>query len=214
MMPVCIRSFESADADAVCEISADTARFGEPVESILEDRRLFVDLFSWMYVSYFPETCWVAEPEGQVVGYVTGCLDTGAYERLFRHNLLRVGWRVCLGRYRVGRRTLRTGVGFVREAICRCPVPDLVRYPAHLHINVTAPYRGQGVGYRLISAYLAYCRKNSIPGVHLRTSDQNTVALHLYRKMDFETLYQFSSLYHSIANRRPVQAILMGITLD
>jgi ribosomal protein S18 acetylase RimI-like enzyme len=213
-VPVCIRSLNPSDASAVCRISADTARFGDPVESVLDDRDLFVDLFTGIYITQFPETCWVADAGGQVVGYLTGCLDSRAYDRLFRRNLLRVLLKVCLGRYRIGRRTLRTGLGFVCETLRRGPSPDLARFPAHLHINVLATYRGQGIGQRLITMYLAYCRESGIPGVHLRTSDQNTAAIYLYRKLGFETLFRFHSPYHSISNRRPIEAIVMGMALD
>ncbi|MGI9426096.1 MAG: GNAT family N-acetyltransferase [Hyphomicrobiaceae bacterium] len=42
-------------------------------------------------------------------------------------------------------------------------------YPAHLHINVAAPYRSQGVGGQLIDRFARHARKHGVNGMHVVT---------------------------------------------
>lgn len=210
---VTVRLCDFADSTAIHWISADTAHFGDPVELILDDRRLFTDIFVRPYTFHFPHTCWVAEHDGQVVGYLTGCLDTAQLERLFRQSVLRAGRRALLEHYHLGWRTLRAGIGYLREVVAHPPSADLHHYPAHLHINLAAPYRGQGIGRRLMQTFLDYCRAEDVPGVHLNTSDQNTAALHLYSHLGFEMLHRYCSPYKSTVSRRPVDTLIMGLRL-
>lgn len=211
---VTIRAFHTADADAVRAIASDTAQFGDPVELILNDRRLFADVFVRPYLDHCAATCWVAESAGHVVGYLTGCPDTGAFESVFRRALRRAALHVLTGRYRLGLRTVRAGYGYAREVLVRAPAVDLARYPAHLHMNVATGQRGRGIGRRLLVAYVDHCRAQRVPGVHLSTSDQNAVALHLYTALGFAELRRYHSPYKSIVSRRPVETVIMGLRLD
>lgn len=44
-----------------------------------------------------------------------------------------------------------------------------VRYPAQLHVNLAAAHRNQGLGGRLIAAFIADLKKAAVPGVHVIT---------------------------------------------
>lgn len=211
---IIVRLFDPADTASVERISADSALYGDPVELILNDRRLFFNIFVRMYLMHFPHTCWVAEREDHVVGYLTGCLDTPRSDQLFRQNVRQAARRAFFGHYHWGWHTLRAGVSFLREVLAYPPDADLERYPAHLHINLAASFRGQGIGQQLMHTFLDYCCANHMPGVHLNTSDQNVAALHLYRRLDFGVLHRYRSLYKSIVSRRSVEALIMGLQLD
>lgn len=208
---IVIRLFTPADADVVHRIGADTAFYGDPVEAIFEDRRLFIDIFMRPYTVHYAAACWIAEMDGQVIGYLTGCLDTDSYTPVFRRALLRAAERTLRGRYRLGPRTVRAGIGFVCEQISRRARPDFTAYPAHLHINLIASYRGQGIGRQLMQAYLDQCRAAGIPGVHLSTTDQHTAAVHLYQKLGFTILHRHRSPYQSMVSGRPVDGLVMGL---
>ena len=52
----------------------------------------------------------------------------------------------------------------------RCRFPALTqRFPAHLHINLTARWRGQGIGARLIEAFAARSTSAGAAGMHAIT---------------------------------------------
>jgi GNAT superfamily N-acetyltransferase len=211
---ITIRPFGTHDTEAVHRIGADTAHYGERVERIFDDRRMFIDIFLCPYTLYYADYCWVAEIDGEVIGYLTGCPDTASFTPRLHDALRAAAGRTLRGRYRIRWRTLRAGIAFVRELQRRPAMPTLRDYPAHLHLNLAAPYRGQGTGRRLMQAYLDQCRAAGLPGVHLTTSDQNRVALRLYAALGFQVLYCYSSPWHSAASRHPAEALVLGLRLS
>jgi ribosomal protein S18 acetylase RimI-like enzyme len=185
-----IRPYRPADRQAVHAIGADTAFFGEAVEAQLEDRCLFCDLFMAYYTDLEPEHAWVACQDGEVAGFLLGCLDGRRQRRgLLWRIVPRVLDRLLRGDYQVGRRTWRYAASLV-GAWARGEVPGSFAscYPAHLHLNVAACYRGRGLGRRLLEAYLAQLRVLDLCGVHLHTTNRNETACRLYERLGFRLL--------------------------
>lgn len=185
-----IRPYIKNDRNELLRISADTAVFGEPVEAILEDRRVFCDAFSAYYTDYESDYAWVALINGQIVGYLTGCLDTAAQRRRWmRHVFPYLIINLIQGRYKIGRKTrgyvLALAGGRVRNEF---PRVDHVKYPAHLHINVEKSARGRGLGRLLIEAYLVQLNQLGVPGVFLETTNINEAACGLYESVGFEII--------------------------
>jgi ribosomal protein S18 acetylase RimI-like enzyme len=185
-----IRPYKAQDRQAVLRIAADTAFFGAPVENFLEDRRLFCDLFYRYYTDFDSSNGFVACASEDVVGFIVGSLDTRRQQaRLWRLLLPGVIQGLLRRRYTFGPMTWRYGFGLLKSALRRefshC---DLSQYPAHLHINVDARWRGKGVGRRLMEAYLSHLQALGVPGVHLHTTNLNTAACSLYVSMGFVLL--------------------------
>ncbi|MDA3950270.1 MAG: GNAT family N-acetyltransferase [Spirochaeta sp.] len=98
-------------------------------------------------------------PHGRVLGYICGVGDTRAHPDLYR-------------------------------LAAHIPVFDDLygRYPAHLHINLSADSRGHGLGGRLVGAMEDQVRSEGIPGVHLVTGpDARNVSF--YRRNGFGDAY-------------------------
>lgn len=103
--------------------------------------------FRWRYFGYYleyePECLFVARDgaRGSVLGYVCGVVDTRRHPELYR----------------------------IADHV---PIySDLYdRYPAHLHINLTAAARGRGLGGRLLGAIERCAATAGAPGIHLVTS--------------------------------------------
>ncbi len=132
----------------------------------------------------------MAEGGGAVAGFLVGAEETGAMRaRWWRRVVPGVAGRLVTGRYRLGRKTLRfllgEGLGVLRG---EKPRVDLARYPAHLHVNVAAGWRGGGIGRALLEAFLDGLRRRGVRGVHLFTTDLNAAACHLYESMGFALL--------------------------
>jgi len=210
-----IRPYRKEDREAVHDIGADTAFFGEAVEAELEDRRLFCDLFLAYYTDLEPEHAWVACRDELVTGFLLGCLDG---KRQLRALLWQIGPRV-LGRlarrgYRLGQRTWRFAWALV-GAWVRGEVPKSFTgfYPAHLHLNVAAPWRGRGIGRRLLEAYLSQLRALAVPGVHLTTTSHNEAACRLYERTGFQLLEQRPTRIWAGLVQGPVQNLCYGLRL-
>jgi ribosomal protein S18 acetylase RimI-like enzyme len=210
MPEVLIRPYQESDLQAVFQIAADTAFFGEPVEAFMEDRSLFCDAFVRYYTTQEAKFAWVASAQNDVIGYLLGGTDTSLRTtRWTRHILVYVLRRVFGGRYRIGRRTLSYAfgslAGYVRGEV---PGVDLREFPAHLHINMQEGSRGSGIGRQLMEAYLEQLRQQSVIGVHLETTNLNQAACHLYEKIGFRLLgahinrYWSKRLGQHVENRR------------
>jgi ribosomal protein S18 acetylase RimI-like enzyme len=196
-------------------IAADSAAFGEPVEVILEDRRLFCDAVSRYYLDYEPEHAWVAVVEPEVV---VSCRLHGWARRaacLATRILPRLAWGLLRGRYRVGSRTWQQACNELAAVMRReFPPVDSARYPAHLHINVDAAWRGRGAGRSLMEAYLAQLRSMGVPGVYLRTTNLNVAAGALYTRLGFQLLGARPTRLWGQATDQPVENLCYGLRLN
>jgi GNAT superfamily N-acetyltransferase len=183
-----IRPYVAGDRVAVRRICGDTADAGRPVEAFFGDRELFADLLMSYYTDFEPESAWVVEQAGEVVGYLTGCRDTGRFRRIMfwwivPRALCKAFWRGTWWAAST-RRLVRYNLPIWWRSLGHRAMP-LTGYPAHLHINLWTGMQGQGIGRRLINQFLAQLRAAGIPGVHLSVREDNTTALAFFEKMGF-----------------------------
>jgi ribosomal protein S18 acetylase RimI-like enzyme len=210
-----IRPYAAADRQAVHRIAADTAFFGEPAEAFLDDRRVFTDAFYAYYTDQEPEHAWIACADGEVAGFLMGCVDTRSRERFWRRDILWAAGRAAVGHYRLGRRTWRFATAFGLAMLRRGEPPvDLSLYPAHLHINLDARYRGLGLGRRLIEAYLDQLCSLGVSGVHLNTTNLNEAACRLYEKVGFRLLAARPTRIWAGFTDQPVESRCYGLQLS
>lgn len=94
------------------------------------------------YRALWPDLVWVAEEmDGTLAGYLTGCPDS------------------------------RAAIDALAEQEGVSVFADLFEaYPAHFHVNCRAGRQGRGIGAALVAAFVAHCRKERIPGVHVITA--------------------------------------------
>ena len=185
------RQSERAVWNAIGELCCRTGDNGAPIAP--QRWRLFARMWIEPYEKQLPDWTYVAEADGEVIGYLTGCPDS---QKFVRQNF----WRCTLpllveilrGRFR-GQADARA---FARRALGLAPsvercfsshVRRRVRsdYPAHLHINVDARWRGSGIGRRLCQAFFADVRAQGIAGIHLYCGAD---PLKFYLRLGFDEL--------------------------
>lgn len=210
-----VRPYQSTEREAIFRIAADTAFFGEPVEAFLDDRRLFCDFFYAFYTDLEPDHGWVAWAGNEVVGFLMGSTDTRSRPRRWMRNIFPATVRqIAGGGYRLGRRTFRYGTRLVLGGLRgEHPALDVKAYPAHLHVNLAAGWRGQGLGRQLLSAYIEQLRALEIPGVHLSTTSVNAAACHLYERVGFRLLSACPTRMWEGLIQAPVEERLYGLKL-
>lgn len=178
-----IRPVLPADEARLGRVAYLTGFFGESAETYFPDPQLFADLWMRPYFRLPDAVGFVVQVDGEVIGYVLGAVDEGAYRR-------------ALGRVVAG--TVLPGLLTRRYTRPLAAVPYLIRtlrfasphapvgeFPAHLHLNLLPQSRGLGLGRGLLRAFLDRLRELGVPGVQLSTTDQNGAALGLYRQAGF-----------------------------
>ena len=170
-----LASNPAAQADlwrAVRALCCRTGNNGGPVST--ERWGFFPRMWIDPYERLIPEWTYVAQVKGAVVAYLTGCPDTG---RFSRNKILYCTLPLLMETFRRYRRDpdaqrfVRRALGFEKN-VEQCFSRDIrnqvsQNYPAHLHMNVDAAFRGRGVGRRLIETYTGDLRASGITGVHL-----------------------------------------------
>jgi len=199
-----IRPYARGDRARIRHIICATALRGRPLSAFFEDDQILVKLFMDYYLSYEPESCFVAESEGRVVGYVLGCKDTHRYLRVlvFRYGpqlLARLLLRLFTARYRRAA-TYRTLWWALTRAWREVPGADLRRFPAHLHLGVDQALRSEGFAFyvclvRLGDALIHELRARGVKGMHGQIAEPGNQE---FLSQRIQTLYGFR-----VAARRP-----------
>ena len=210
-----VRKFKEKDRQEVYKIAADTAFFGKPVEIFLDDRKLFNEAFVKYYLDYETEFTWVAQKDDQIVGYLTGCINTPVQrQRYWKAIIFPTMSSAVRLKFSLGRKTWRHAYAMLTGVMRReDPTVDFVAYPAHLHINVASDYRGQGWGRKLILAFLAQLAELDICGAHLETTNINHAATRLYESVGFRLLRSSPTQVWNYLIPSPVNNLVYGISL-
>lgn len=103
-------------------------------------RERFRDRWLGRYLDHYPGEAFLAVREGRIVGYLVGCLVDPAGLALF------------------------SDIPYFKDL-----APFTARWPAHLHINVAEPERGQGTGAALIAAFAQHAAAAGVGGMHIVT---------------------------------------------
>jgi ribosomal protein S18 acetylase RimI-like enzyme len=184
-----IRPYQSADRARVRHICFVTGYLGDPVEWQWRDAESFSNIFTGYYTDAEPQSALVAEVDGEVRGYLLGCVDSSR------------AWNPATV---VGRQITHRGIAFrpgtagfvwrslgdvvvdaARKRLPPAPFSD-PRWPAHLHIDLLRDARGRGVGAALMRTWLDRLRRDQVPGCHLETVAENTGAVAFFESMGFE----------------------------
>jgi GNAT superfamily N-acetyltransferase len=188
-----IRAYESKDRAGLRQICCDTADAGQPVERFFPDREVFADLLTDYYTEFEPQSTFVADNGGEVVGYTTGCLDTKRFLSIMKRRIVPMIFFKALLRGTLWHpqtvRLLRANLGLWLKGGHRTG-PKLDDYPAHLHVNVRRGFRGQRVGERLVEMFCERARVAGVRGVHAGVSAENTRARHFFAELGFKELHR------------------------
>jgi ribosomal protein S18 acetylase RimI-like enzyme len=187
-----IRNYRASDQPDVRQIACDTADAGEPVERFLHDRRTAADVLTRYYTDCEPESLWVAECGGRVVGYLTGCLDTRKQDRASRRILPKVmACAIARGLllHADAWRLLAAFAGTVFLGGFPHPI-DLTRYWAHFHINLRRDFRGGGLGRQLVDAFVQQVERAGVRGIHVVARGDNAAGRRFFEKVGFRLLFE------------------------
>jgi ribosomal protein S18 acetylase RimI-like enzyme len=209
-----IRNYLKSDREVVRRISCDTAFLGEPAEIFFEGRDFIADFLTAYYTDYEPLSCFIAEVDSNIAGYLIGTTDESKmlktlifkilpksfFKSFFKciffkkKNILFLFWNIY---------SFFNGQFF--------PKIDLKDYPALLHINFSSEYRGRGFGAKLLKEYLDYLNSEKVPGLHLTTHSEK--AGRFFEKNNFKLLLKTKRSYYRGVINKDIGYYYYGILL-
>lgn len=188
-----IRRLQPADREAVRRLCGDTADSGDPIERVFSDRELLVDAMTRYYTDFEPAFSWVADAGGRLAGYVLAAADTEAADRVARLHILpgALGHAILRGallRAETWRMLIALGANLRVFASRRAVVTTA--YPAHVHINLDARFRSQGMGGRLLDAALKDLHAGRAAGVHASVRADSPRACRFFESHGFAVVHR------------------------
>lgn len=215
MNNITIRPYQQEDRAAVRAIAWDTAYFGEPADAFFTDREILADILTAYFTDYEPESCFVAETENKVVGYLTGTKNAqnvlrGFALKIFPRLLLKSIWTRTL----FNPKNLRFIYHFLRSILIgEYKTPNFfAQYPAELHINIKKEYRSLGIGAQLMDTFITYLKQENISGVQLSTMSEK--ASRFFQQQGFVILHQTKRTYFRYLLQKDIPIYLCGKKLQ
>ena len=214
-LEVKIRKFQYPDRGAVRQIVHDTALMGESAALFFQGQEVISDAFSLYFTDFEPGSCFVAEVNHQIVGYLIGAKNKISAEAVFNRQLA----------LPLLFKALTSGIFLKIKNLCFiffCCIdllkngmhtPDFNRiYPATFHLNIKDNFRGLDIGPQLINSYLDYLKAANIPGVHLATMSDR--AAKFFLSQGFQQLYKGKRSYFRHILHRDVPLYIFGKLLN
>jgi hypothetical protein len=165
-----IRPYRPADRQAVRQICLKTAYRNRGYRLFFEDGELFADYWTGYYLDYNPELSFVAEREGEVVGYLLGCGDSHHFLKVMKRQILpgivfKLAWRILRLRYR-RLKTFRFIGWLLWRSWREVPPIPLDRFPAHYHLNLLPGGRFKHGFSALLLRFLDELERRGVPGLY------------------------------------------------
>lgn len=174
-----IRKYNKSDEKAIIDICFETR--GDYLTE-LKDPYLFSLKWAQCYLRYYPDYCFVAEEDGDVIGYILSTPNTLEQEKQFVENILP----------EIKSIVSRNDPFYTELADFKSDKEMtgniVAEYPAHLHINLTSRCQHKGIGSKLMVAMEENLKCNGINKIHLGVMADNPNAVNFYKKHGYKTV--------------------------
>ena len=184
-----IRNYRSEDRKIVREISLQSSILGEYRDTIFDDK-ILTDLLTLYFTDFESQSCFVAEKDNRVIGYVMGTQDFQKMRSVINGKILpvllkNILYRGLLFRHNNLKLIMNMLYSYFKGEF---KVPDFSQnYPATLHVNITTEYRGHHSGSLLVNKFLEHLKENNVRGIHFGVLSES--AKRFFLKLDFEILF-------------------------
>ncbi|EGX56137.1 acetyltransferase [Streptomyces zinciresistens K42] len=183
-----IRPYRPGDREAVEDICVRTAHAGGDSRPHYADPGVFPAAFATPYAVLEPDLAFVLDDgRGRAVGYVVGAADTPRFVAEYRARWL----PSVAARYPEPSGPAATPdeeIALLLHTPERMLVPEVARYPAHLHIDLLPRWQRRGHGRALMGTLFAALRGRGVAAVHLTMLTANTPARAFYDRLGFHVV--------------------------
>lgn len=179
---ITIRKYKIKDEKEIIDICFET-RSSELKD--LDNREVFGLRWAQCYLKFYPDFCFVALENNEVIGYILSTPDTKEQEKVYVENIIPIIKNKIAEDYKY----YEMFTAFIPENDMLGEI--LNPYPAHLHINLTAKCRHKGIGSKLMNAMENNLKAKGITAVHLGVMKDNEAAYNFYRKHGYQTITEY-----------------------
>jgi GNAT superfamily N-acetyltransferase len=169
-MDFSVRPYRRADRNQVRSLCCNTGYFGQPVDSVFQDRKWFADFHTGYYLRFESDSCYVAEVPGEnprIIGYILGCRHPTTFNLVFYpffaiplilKALVKSLFRVYDPKSRA----------YIKDLIIKGSRerPKRPKRTAHFHFNVQKGYRNKGIGRALIRTLFRHFLEHHVHDVY------------------------------------------------
>jgi len=165
---IIIRNYTKQDRVSVETIQLQTFFLGKPLD--IKDKKRIHRTIGY-YLEEESESCFVAEENGKVIGYVLGCLD----DKKNQESILSYVW-VIYGKIFIlpfmhkSDRKFWSGqiIGITHALFGKSGEKNFIhpKNAGHIHINLLPNARGKGIGSRLLKTFFKYARFKGVKVIH------------------------------------------------
>jgi len=211
MDDILVRKFTPEDRGAVRRISCETSFLEADRSVFIDDDEILADVLTAYYTDYEPGSSFVAVSGDKVVGYIICSTDTVKIHRVFNTKIAPAVFMKALRRGVFFRKKILIFIAHILKSIIKgeFKTPDFSKdYPATLHINIDAGYRGQDVGTRLIQTGVDFLKKRGVKGVSFGTMSDG--ARRFFEKTGFKVLYESKRSYMRYRINKDVSFYVLG----
>lgn len=213
---IIIREYKRNDRVAIREIACNTAFMGEPAEKFFSGRGFLADFLTRYYTDYEPQSTFIAEKNGKVIGYLTGAKNEKKMNFTFIVRVLPMAVLKLIFKGYIFKKDSFLFILFNIYSFLKgefyAPAFIGKDYPAVLHINIEKNYRSSGIGGMLIEAYLNYLKIEKIKGVHLTTQSEKSFTF--FEKEGFRILYETRRSYFKHIFKKSIRYFYYGKKLS
>lgn len=184
-----IRKYQQKERNAIREISVESSIWASSKNKLLNEE-IIADLLTAYFLMYEPQSCFVAEREGEVIGYLLGSCNVANMRKVIIKKILPgLAKKIFQDGLAFRVPNLKLGFNLFFSLIKgEFNIPDLTySYPATLHVNIASPYRGKMLGSHLVEHFLIYLKEKGIKGIHFGVLSEKAKGFFL--KLGFEVLY-------------------------
>jgi GNAT superfamily N-acetyltransferase len=165
-----IRKYLPKDRSQVNYIQFETYFLGKSASLLVTDQKLINQDIRY-YLDKEPESCFVVEDKGKVVGYLLGCLDDNNYDESISAFLGKSVIRLFQIPFMSpkDRKFWWSAIKMIFGAISGKSEDAKFKTPknsGHIHINLLPQARGKGAGTKLLKAFFKYAKSRGVKTIH------------------------------------------------
>ncbi len=217
MSNLIIRSYRPNDRDVVRKICSDAADRGELIENIFPDREVAADLLTGYYTDYEPASTFVAESDGQVVGYVQSCFDNRRYGLVMFWIMFP---KTFIKAFKHGVFFNKKSLGFIGSMLGNWPrlftwrKESFHSHQGHMHIGIARDFRGRRIGRQLIASLLQYAHEQGVHELTASVHDGNAAARRFFEQLGFQPREEYPMSMASPRGLEKYHSIFYVRTID